>query len=69
MPPYPNEVIGNHATGNTQGIAVREIPIPKVGGKEINSEEYPEAREARFRKILSSEQYASLSKLYSDSLK
>lgn len=39
---------------------------PTVGGKEIDSDEYIDAREAKFRKILSSEQYAEWRKLHPD---
>ena len=33
---------------------------PMGGGKEIDSDEYIDAREAKFKKILSPEQYAKL---------
>lgn len=39
---------------------------PTVGGKEIDSDEYIDAREAKFKKILSDEQYATLRKLHPD---
>lgn len=37
-----------------------------VGGKDIDSDEYIDAREAKFRKILSSEQYATWRRLHPD---
>lgn len=39
---------------------------PTVGGKEIDSDEYIDAREAKFRKILSAEQYSKWRKLHPD---
>ena len=39
---------------------------PTVGGKEIDSDEYIDAREAKFRKILSAEQYDTWRKLHPD---
>ena len=39
---------------------------PVVGGKEIDSDEYIDAREEKFRKILSAEQYATWRKLHPD---
>ena len=39
---------------------------PTVGGKEIDSDEYLDAREAKFRKILSAEQYDTWRKLHPD---
>ena len=39
---------------------------PAVGGKEIDSDEYIDAREAKFRKILSAEQYDTWRKLHPD---
>ena len=39
---------------------------PTVGGKEIDSDEYIDAREAKFRKILSDEQYATWRKIHPD---
>ena len=39
---------------------------PKVGGKAINSAEYIEAREAKFKKILTPEQYAKWHELHPD---
>ena len=43
-----------------------ELPKPTVGGKEIDSDEYRDAREAKIRKILASEQYMSWNNLCSD---
>ena len=39
---------------------------PTVGGKEIDSDEYIDAREAKFRKILSAEQYEIWRELHPD---
>ena len=39
---------------------------PTVGGKEIDSDEYIDAREAKFRKILTAEQYDTWRKLHPD---
>ena len=39
---------------------------PAVGGKEIDSDEYIDAREAKFRKILSAGQYDTWRKLHPD---
>lgn len=40
-----------------------EMPKPAVGGKEIDSDEYTDARDAKFKKILTPEQYARLSEI------
>ena len=53
------EALGGESASGSQEIAIREIPTPTVGGKEIDSKEYLDAREAKFRKILTQEQYAS----------
>lgn len=37
-----------------------QMEKPKVGGKEIDSDEYIDARETKFKKILSAEQYSKL---------
>ena len=39
---------------------------PAVGGKKIDSDEYIDAREAKFRKILTAEQYDTWRKLHPD---
>ena len=39
---------------------------PKVGGKEIDSDEYIDAREENFKKILTPEQYQTWRKLHPD---
>ena len=39
---------------------------PKVGGKDIDSDEYIDAREAKFKKILTPEQYAIWRELHPD---
>ena len=39
---------------------------PTVGGKDIDSDEYIDAREEKFRKILSAEQYETWRKLHPD---
>ena len=36
-----------------------EMPKPTVGGKEIDSDEYIDAREEKFKKILTPGQYAA----------
>ena len=36
-----------------------ELPKPTVGGKEIDSDEYIDAREEKFKKILTPEQYSA----------
>ena len=43
-----------------------EMKTPKVGGKDINSDEYIDAREAKFKKILTPEQYATWRELHPD---
>lgn len=43
-----------------------EMKTPKVGGKDINSDEYIDAREAKFKKILTPEQYAIWRELHPD---
>ena len=39
---------------------------PAVGGKEIDSDEYIDAREAKFRKMLTAEQYGTWRRLHPD---
>lgn len=39
---------------------------PSVGGKEIDSDEYIDAREAKFKKILTDEQYSTLRRVHPD---
>ena len=41
-----------------------ELQKPMVGGKEIDSDEYIDAREAKFKKILTPEQYAIWRRLH-----
>jgi hypothetical protein len=59
------EALGGESASGSQEIAIREIPIPTVGGKEIDSKEYLDAREAKVQKILTAEQYILWRELYS----
>ena len=43
-----------------------QMQKPTVGGKEIDSDEYIDAREAKFKKILSARQYDTWRKLHPD---
>ena len=60
-----SEALGEEPASGTQEIAIREIPTPAVGGKEIDSKEYLDAREAKVQKILTAEQYILWRELYS----
>lgn len=44
--------------GGPEGFPGMEKPVAKVGGKDIESDEYMDAREEKFRKILTPEQYS-----------
>lgn len=62
--------VGPGAGGPSSGMpfpgGFGEPQKPTVGGKEIDSDEYIDAREAKFRKILSAEQYETWRKLHPD---
>ena len=59
-----SEALGEEPASGSQEIAIREIPTPAVGGKEIDSKEYLDAREAKVQKILTAEQYILWRELY-----
>ncbi len=60
------EALGGESASGTQEISIREIPVPAVAGKEIDSKEYLDAREANLRTILTQEQYALWNRLHAD---
>lgn len=72
-PPRPGmggDFSGPKAGGSPAGMpfpgGMGEMKTPKVGGKDINSDEYIDAREAKFKKILTPEQYAIWRELHPD---
>ena len=67
---FPGGPGGPGAGGPPSGMPSQgnfgEPQKPAVGGKDIDSDEYIDAREEKFRKILSAEQYATWRKLHPD---
>lgn len=55
---FPAPGVGGPQAGMPFPGALAAPQTPKVGGKDIDSDEYIDAREAKFKKILTPEQYA-----------
>ena len=66
MGPTPGQMGGFPPTGRPFPGDFGEPQKPTVGGKEIDSDEYIDAREAKIRKILSAEQYSKWRKVHPD---
>lgn len=56
--PEGGRMMQGEGQGMPEGFPGMEKPVAKVGGKDIESDEYMDAREEKFRKILTSEQYS-----------
>ena len=61
-----NPGAGGPPSGMSISNGFGEPQKPTVGGKEIDSDEYIDAREEKFRKILSDEQYSTWRRLHPD---
>lgn len=56
--PDGGRMMQGEGQGMPEGFPAMEKPVAKVGGKDIESDEYMDAREEKFRKILTPEQYS-----------